>query len=290
MERHRPRLSGTAPWGDNLGRAAAVAAFDAISRRDAVFCRTLEVRWICRGDLPAGIIRWLGPFTAQIEQREDRYLVEPWLPDLSLKIRGGSRLDIKVLLAGRGDLPLAGGSRGHLELWEKRTFPLESGAAPPAGAPGWLRVRKLRRRRFFTLAGSRVIEEVPGDGDGPPGCSVELTTVLIGSDVWWTLGLEAAGPSDQLRMNLHLTAASLFRDPVPDGLRLGLTDSVSYVRWLGSQRRPGASSPRPAASHLARAAIAPPRDDDIQPAVSKRSAANEDFCSGRSALPEPWLR
>ena len=70
--------------------------------------RTLEVRWIHPGRIPEAIIGWLGPFTDQIERREDRYLVDPSCPDLGVKIKGAVQLDLKAF---RGSPGRAGGSR-----------------------------------------------------------------------------------------------------------------------------------------------------------------------------------
>ena len=58
--------------------------------------RSLEVRWIFPGQLEAAVAGWFARFPAQTESREDTYLLDPPLPGLSMKIRGGGVLEVKV--------------------------------------------------------------------------------------------------------------------------------------------------------------------------------------------------
>jgi hypothetical protein len=197
--------------------------------------RTLEIRWIHRGPVPEAMFGWLGPFTDWIEQREDRYLADPSVPELGVKIKGGIELDLKAFRGSPGELVVPGGGRGLLEVWQKWRFPLDAISLPSVDASGWLAIRKVRRRRSFRLAEGRVVERPVSEAE-LPGCSVELTEFDVGGEVWWTLGLEANGDPDALERSLRATAESLFRDPLPEGLRLDLGDSMSYARWLGTRR------------------------------------------------------
>ncbi len=65
---------------------------------------SLEVRWIHPGRLPALLAERLEPFAEGIEVREDRYLTDPVLADVSVKIRGGVRLDVKAFRHSPGRL------------------------------------------------------------------------------------------------------------------------------------------------------------------------------------------
>ena len=58
--------------------------------------RTLEVRWIFPGQLETAVAGWFGRFPARTESREDTYLLAPQLPRLSVKVRGGGALEVKV--------------------------------------------------------------------------------------------------------------------------------------------------------------------------------------------------
>jgi hypothetical protein len=75
---------------------------------------SLELRWIEFGAIPEAIFEWLGPFREWIEQREDRYLVDPCVRDLGVKIKGGIELDLKAPRGTLGHLSVPGGGRGRL--------------------------------------------------------------------------------------------------------------------------------------------------------------------------------
>jgi hypothetical protein len=205
--------------------------------------RTLEVRWIQQGRVPEAMFVWLGPFDEWIERREDRYLAEPAIPELGVKIKGGIELDLKAFRGSPGELAVPGGGRGRLELWEKWRFPLEAVSLPIADGSGWIAIRKIRRRRSFRLAGDRVVERPVSDAE-LPGCAVELTEFAIGGETWWTLGFEVGGDARGLERELAATAETLFHDPLPDGLRLDVEDSMSYAGWLSAR---GGSLPEGAA-------------------------------------------
>lgn len=198
--------------------------------------RTLEVRWIHPGPVPGSMLAWLGPFDDLIEEREDRYLVDPPAPDLGVKIKGGVQLDLKVFRGSPGVLELPGGGKGRLEVWEKWTFPLDGNALPPAGASAWLALEKVRHRRSFRVAEGRVVERPVREAQ-LPGCTVEVTEVTVDGEEWWTLGLEAVGRPESLHPELLATVAFVFREPSPDGVTLDRSTSMSYSGWLASNPR-----------------------------------------------------
>ncbi len=196
---------------------------------------SLEVRWIRPGQVPNAMIEWLGPFADAVEDREDRYLVNPSSDQFGVKIKGALQLDLKAFRGSPGKVGIPGGGQGRLEIWEKWSFPLDEGAHPPADASSWLAVQKVRRRRSFRLAEGGVVERALSDAE-LPGCTVELTEVAVGEEMWWSIGFEVHGGSELLEVALHATVESLFPGPPPDGIRLDLGDSMSYPRWLGASR------------------------------------------------------
>jgi hypothetical protein len=196
--------------------------------------RTLEVRWILPGQLTAAAEGWFGRFPAETRIVEDAYLLDPHLPGLSVKVRGGRMLEVKVYRGSPGQLELAGRARGRLESWQKWSFPhgpLGHRSSDPAG---WRPVSKRRRISWFSQATE---VGVPGLGEGC-GCAVELTEVDMHGEAWWTLGFEATGPAEALRGELDAAAALVFAQALPGEVELGMDDSKSYAQWL--RRRPGA--------------------------------------------------
>src|SRR4026208_1799180 len=95
---------------------------------------SLEVRWILPGQVPTAMIEWLGPLSDPIERREDRYLVNPSNEELGVKIKGGVLLDLKALRGSPGTLALPHAGRGHLEVWEKWSFPVDAAGRWPGEA------------------------------------------------------------------------------------------------------------------------------------------------------------
>jgi hypothetical protein len=193
--------------------------------------RSLEVRWIFPGQLEAAVAGWFGRFPAGTESREDIYLLDPPLPGLSVKVRGGGALEVKAYRGSPGMLEVAGRARGRLESWQKWSFPF-SPPSPGSGAPpGWQPVRKRRRISRFPLASGRIVARAPGLGQ-EPRCEVELTEVHAAGQDWWTLGFEATGPADLLRSELEGAAALVFAQALPGGVGPGPDESRSYAQWL----------------------------------------------------------
>ncbi len=198
--------------------------------------RSLEVRWIFPGQMEAAVARWFGRFPAGTESREDTYLLDPQLPGLSVKVRGGGALEVKAYRGSPGILEVAGRARGRMESWQKWSFPFSPLSPGAGGPPGWTLVRKRRRISRFSLASGQIVARGPGLGQEPQ-CEVELTEVHTSGQDWWSLGFEATGPASLLRSELETTAALVFAQALPGGVDPGPDESRSYAQWLG--QRPG---------------------------------------------------
>jgi len=199
--------------------------------------RSLEVRWIFRGQLETTMAGWFGRFRARTESREDTYLLDPQLGGLSVKVRGGGALEVKVYRGSPGILEVAGRARGRMESWQKWSFPVGPLSPGSGGPAGWRPVRKRRRISRFPLASGQIVARPPGLGQ-QQRCAVELTGVRACGQDWWTVGFEATGPTDLLRREFEGTAALVFAQDLPGGVKLGPESSRSYAEWLG--QRPGA--------------------------------------------------
>jgi hypothetical protein len=205
--------------------------------------RTLEVRWLLPGRLDAAVAGWFGRFPAEAESREDTYLVDRDLRGLSVKVRGGRALEMKMYRGTVGPLEVPGRARGRIQAWQKWSFPVGPVSQEGGGPPGWTVIRKRRRISRFRLAGGGIAGGVPGWAS-EPGCTVELTEVDARDETWWSLGFEAAGPAnpagpagptgpaDLVRRALEDTAALIFARALPGGAELSLGDCQSYAEWL----------------------------------------------------------
>ena len=193
--------------------------------------RTLEVRWLRPGRLDAAVAGWFGRFPAETESREDTYLVNPDLCGLSVKVRAGRALEMKICHGAAGTLEIPGRARGRIQAWQKWSIPagpLSQDGGTPAG---WTVIRKNRRISQFGLIGTGIAAGVPGR-PGEPRCAVELTQVHVRDETWWSLGFEAAGPAPVLRRTLEGAAALVFAEALPGGAELGPDDCRSYAEWL----------------------------------------------------------
>jgi hypothetical protein len=194
--------------------------------------RSLEVRWIFPGQPEAAVAGWFGRFPAATESREDIYLLDPQLPGLSVKVRGGGALEVKVYRGSPGTLEVAGRARGRLQAWHKWSFPFSPLRQDSGDPAGWRTVRKRRRISRFSGASGPIVAPAPGRGQ-EPRCEVELTEVRSRGQDWWTLGFEATGPADLLRSALEATAALVFAQALPGDMEPGPDESRSYAEWLG---------------------------------------------------------
>jgi hypothetical protein len=202
--------------------------------------RSLEVRWIFPGQLEATVAGWFARFPVARESREDSYLRHPRLPGLSVKVRGGRALEVKMFRGSPGVLEVAGRACGRLESWQKWSFPLGPASRVSAEAAGWTPVSKRISR--VRLGSDQSPAGVPGLGV-VAGCTVELTGVRMGGEPWWTLGFEATGPEGLLRGELEASAALVFAQALPGGVTPGADASRSYAEWLGGQLGAGAGEP-----------------------------------------------
>jgi hypothetical protein len=64
--------------------------------------RSLEVRWIFPGELSAVVAGWFARFQAETAVLEDAYLLDPHLPGLSVKVREGRALEVRVYRGSPG--------------------------------------------------------------------------------------------------------------------------------------------------------------------------------------------
>ena len=125
--------------------------------------RSLEVRWIFPGQLGAAEAGWFGRFPLGVDSREDSYLLDPDLRGLSVKVRAGGALEVKVYGGSPGILDVPGRARGRIQSWQKWSFPF-SPLRPGGGDPaGWRPVGKRRRITRFSGDSGRGVAGAAAD-------------------------------------------------------------------------------------------------------------------------------
>jgi hypothetical protein len=188
---------------------------------------SLEVRWIMPGSPDADVTEWFAGFPSEVESREDAYFLDPDMDRFSVKIRAGRLLEVKAFGGSPGILAFDGRARGRMQYWRKWSVPFRPRSRNGGDPDGWRRVRKQRRTSRFSLIRGQIATPA-----GAPQCAVELTEIRVHDQDWWSLGLEATGPADQLRAGLQATAAVVFTRSLPGGVELRMEDSMSYAEWL----------------------------------------------------------
>jgi hypothetical protein len=219
-----------APMRDGGGAAVSTSSDDAVP----VETSALEVRWILPGQVADSTMRWFRRLPVTTETREDTYLLTPWLDGLSVKIRAHAEFDVKAYLGSLGVLEVPGHAAGRLEAWQKWSFPLGVASERADDVRTWKRVRKVRSISWFAMPGGWFA--APTSLDQRAKCAVELTDIVMDGKHWWTLGLEASGPTSQRRSVIGSAAMALFGEAMPDGITLRVEDSGPYATWLRRRR------------------------------------------------------
>jgi hypothetical protein len=196
-----------------------------------------EVRWFHRGPCPAPATDWFDSISesSEAETRTDFYLLIGAIDSLGIKVRAGTKVEVKLRQQDFGLAHIHERVEGRIEYWTKWSFDIDNlglGAANLIDPPGaWVAVEKTRRSRQFEVAsnGSVMAADVAAGAD--EGCTVELTSLIVRGQAWWSLALEAFGLPNNLGRNLDLAARRILAEhPVP--LVLLGTHSYSYPKWL----------------------------------------------------------
>jgi len=198
-----------------------------------------EIRWFWRNSPPPNLEEW---FCASSEhtcsaggggERVDEYMADCGQTELGLKRRGGKGgIEVKGLVAADWDALNVSPFLGPIELWSKWTCEgLELNSTTPIKKVRWL-------RKFSTESLSP--EEIPlGESEMPldknralprTGCNVELTRIITGQEVWWTLGFESFGQIQTVSNDLRAVAATLEARKPPE---LGPAGELSSPIWRG---------------------------------------------------------
>jgi hypothetical protein len=192
---------------------------------------TMEVRWFSTGAIPATVQEWFQQREGQPEEqprRTDYYVRSEDGESLGIKLREG-RLEVKQRLRELGGFRFHDRVAGRVEHWYKRSFAFTPGVSPLPGS-SWIGVRKERSLYRYQLTAGRQLVAVSTADYVRAGCDLELTSVSVAGQAWWSLGLEAHGDEGTLQDMLFLVAPQVFAGGEPPALQA--SDSYGYPRWL----------------------------------------------------------
>lgn len=210
---------------------------------------TAEARWFQPGEIPASVLAWFEgePFPLEIEEpRTDHYLAIRDTDSLGVKLRQG-RLEAKQRSYRHGLITFTSNVVGNVEVWRKWGFALAEVAADGAGVAAdgaeaaaetavgedlsaWIAVRKQRRVRSYMLRPDCTVVALPGSVILRQGCSLELSRVSVGPEIWWSLCLEAVGKPATLVETLRTVGRYALASA--HSLQLDADASYGYPRWL----------------------------------------------------------
>lgn len=216
---------------------------------------TMEVRWFYKEDLPKPAFDlqsfWKGDRSQDQGKgniRTDFYLYLPGVESLGTKFRGEAdrseqspspkmmKLEVKSRQRGDEIIAFPSGQTGHLESWSKSAFLTESTNQEifnllQAENTAWIAVTKERYLRKYEVVDGKEAHPFPSEKICTNECHMELTKLTVHQHIWWTIGFEASGDTEEARVNnLKLSAHVFFTQTGWKGFEE--TDSFAYPRWL----------------------------------------------------------
>ncbi len=196
-------------------------------RKNLTMLDTTEIRWFLRGSPPRLIEDWFGKLSPQPPHEEARvdYYLRPTDVAINVKVRQGL-LEVKRCSGSEPDAVLAPRVEGAIEYWSKYSFRL---AGDDIGRPAddWVSCRKIRKSVWFS-AERDVMRSLAGPGENPAYCQVELSTIELEKQSWWSVALEAAGMNGNHL--LRATAAHIFGLTAPTDFNADRC--MGYAAWL----------------------------------------------------------
>jgi hypothetical protein len=204
---------------------------------------SMEVRWFYQDTVPAEVAEWFHSGTGQAEEqspRVDYYLDLQEMDGLGIKLREG-RLEVKRRQRRHGIQRFCEQATGAVEHWRKWSFELSMGEGELSDSlwpvSSWVAVQKERHLRKYRVGDDDCLVPVPAEAYPERGCSVELSTLCVEGQDWWSLCFEAFGYESSLRQTLLLVVEEVLAcERMP--FSLDAKASYGYPRWLASLSRP----------------------------------------------------
>lgn len=197
---------------------------------------TLEARWFLQGQIPEPIAQDFhqGTIVPTLEQREDWYLQLPHNNDLGIKLRE-NKVEIKKRAANRGTHQLSDQVSGQIEEWVKWSFTSDVENQfffEQTFNQEWLPVKKSRQQKTFRILNQKPTEVIDPACPIEQGCNLELATLEIQKQTWFSLGFEAFGERDRLQETFDQVVRHVLKNS--QFLTLQAEHSYSYPGWISA--------------------------------------------------------
>ena len=211
-----------------------------------------EARWFWEGNQNdmENVRQWFvnvkgSAFPAKEEKlRVDNYLIFPACDSVGVKLRGGTKFEVKSLVAS--PRPFSGlGFQGRTDQWVKWSFEEKEKdktkqhllhlAVLMTNQDRWLTVNKWRFLRKLD-ADHGPLQEVDPDAYPDCGCNIELTRLEVNATTshWFSFAFEAFGPVARVAQILDEAVPLFLSQQTSVAMELGARNSLSYPAWLAT--------------------------------------------------------
>jgi hypothetical protein len=204
---------------------------------------TVELRWFIRGSIPSEVRDWFASATGSNglpTQRSDIYLAIPGNDSIGIK-RREQYLEIKGRYRELGLVVVHQDVRGRMEYWRKWRFTLAEDRSDYESISShdghWLSIRKERLLQRFAICEDDNVVLVDAADGSLSGCEVELTTIDVLEERWWTFAFESFGAESLPGQNLFLVGDTIMSQDFP--LALSEELSCGYPEWLKDRVKQG---------------------------------------------------
>jgi hypothetical protein len=200
---------------------------------------TLEVRWFLQGRIPEAIDQFKqyfhqGTIVSPVEEREDWYLQLPQNDDLGIKLREG-KVEIKKRVADRGMYQFAEQVAGRVEEWMKWSFASEVENQiflEQNFKQEWIAVKKSRQQKTYHILDQKITEVIDPTCPTEQGCNLEIATLEMQKQTWFSLGFETFGERDRLQETFEQIVHHVLENSQFPPLQA--EHSFSYPGWLSA--------------------------------------------------------
>lgn len=197
---------------------------------------TLEVRWFLRGQIPETIAQDFhqGTIVPPLEKREDWYLQLPHNEELGIKLRE-NKVEIKKRVDDRGTRQLSEHVAGQLEEWVKWGFgsDIENQLfLEHAFQQEWIAIKKSRQQKTYQILNQKITEVIDPACPIERGCNLELATLEMQNQTWFSLGFEAFGERDRLQETFDQVVHYVLKNSQFSTLQA--ENSYSYPGWISA--------------------------------------------------------